>query len=78
LRPRARKVKPLDDYTLLITFTNNESKVFDVKPYLDQKPFQELKAKGKFETVHIAGLSIEWFNGADICPDELYDDSVPV
>jgi len=28
-----------------------------------------------FNTVKIAGLSIEWENGADICPDELYNKS---
>lgn len=28
-----------------------------------------------FNTVKIAGLSIEWENGTDICPDELYNNS---
>jgi len=28
-----------------------------------------------FKTVKIAGLSVEWKNGADICPDELYNNS---
>lgn len=28
-----------------------------------------------FKTVKISGLSIEWANGADICPDELYNNS---
>ena len=28
-----------------------------------------------FKKVKIAGLSIEWENGADICPDELYNNS---
>lgn len=27
-------------------------------------------------TVKVGGLSIEWANGADICPDELYYNSV--
>ena len=34
MRPRAINVKPLNDYKLLITFNNNETKIFDVKPYL--------------------------------------------
>lgn len=29
----------------------------------------------KFNTVKISGLSVEWENGADICPDELYNNS---
>ena len=37
--------------------------------------FEELKNPTIFKTVKIAGLSIEWINGADICPDELYNNS---
>ena len=29
----------------------------------------------EFKKVQISGLSIEWENGADICPDELYNNS---
>lgn len=48
-------------------------KAIDVKPYLNHKIFLELKNKELFKTVKIDGLSIEWANGADICPDELYN-----
>jgi hypothetical protein len=75
MRPRAIDVKPLEDYKLLVTFTNNEKKIFDVKPYLDFKPFEQLKNKVLFDTVHIGGLSVEWVTGQDICPDELYFNS---
>lgn len=75
MRPRAMEVKPLEDYKLLITFTNNEKKIFDVKPYLDFKSFDQLKNKVLFDAVHIGGLSVEWATGQDICPDELYFNS---
>lgn len=78
MRPRAIEVKPLNDYRLLVTFSNGERRVFDVKPYFDFLPFKDLKNMGLFNTVRIAGLSVEWSNGVDICPDELYYDSVPV
>lgn len=78
MRHRAIEVKPLEDYRLLIKFNNNEVKVFDVKPYLKYKQYSELKKIEIFNTVKIAGLSIEWSNGADICPDELYNSSVTV
>ncbi len=77
MRPRASTVKPLENYTLLITFTNGEKRIFDVTPYFNFKPFEELKNKTLFETVRISGLSIEWLHGQDICPDELYYNSVP-
>jgi len=75
MRPRAIDVKPLEDYRLLIKFSNGEEKVFDVKPYLEDKVFFELKNKELFKTVKVGGLSIEWANGLDICPDELYNQS---
>lgn len=75
MRPKAIDVKPLNNYILEIIFENGEKKQFDVKPYLKFKPFEELKDETKFKKVKIAGLSIEWENGADICPDELYNNS---
>jgi hypothetical protein len=70
-------VEPLQDYLLLVTFSDNEKRVFDMKPYLELKPFDQLKNKALFSTVHIGGLSIEWATGQDICPDELYNNSRP-
>ena len=78
IRPKAINVTPQADYCLLITFSNDEKRVFDVKPYLDFKPFAELKNLSMFNTVKPAGLSIEWLHGQDICPDELYYNSVPI
>ena len=77
VRPRAVNVLPLDDYQLLVTFGNNERKVFSVKPYLNLNPFQELKNIEVFNAVRIGGLSVEWPTGQDICPDELYFESLP-
>jgi hypothetical protein len=77
IRPKAIDVKPCADYRLLVTFSNNEKRLFDVNPYLDFKPFRELKNIILFNTVKPAGLSIEWLHGQDICPDELYYNSIP-
>ena len=78
MRPKAIDVKVLNNYELEIIFDNKEKRKFDVKPYFKFKQFQELKDKNIFETVKIAGLSIEWKNGADICPDELYNNSIKI
>ena len=75
MRPKAISVKPMENYTLLVEFNNGEKRIFDVKPYLKFKAFEEIKDKDVFKSVKIAGLSIEWDNGADICPDELYNNS---
>lgn len=77
LRPCAISVEPAPDYYLLVTFDNKERRLFDVKPYLDLAAYRELKALALFRTVKPAGLSVEWLHGQDICPDELYYNSVP-
>ena len=78
MRPRAIDVKPIENYKLIVTFSNKEKRIFDVTPYLKFKRFQELKNQSLFKTVKIAGLSIQWSNGADICPDELYNNSINI
>ncbi len=78
LRPKAMQVQVQEDYLLLITFSNNEQRIFDVKPYFNFKPFEELKNPVLFSTVKPANLSIEWLHGQDICPDELYYNSILV
>mgnify|MGYP004724866225 FL=1 len=75
MRPKAIDVKPLEDYMLLVIFENGEKKIFDVKPYLTHKAFEQLNDKALFNTVKLSGLSISWLNGAGICPDELYNNS---
>jgi len=72
LRPMAIAVSAQPDYHLLVTFDNQETRLFDVKPYFSFKAYHELQGSYLFETVKIAGLSVEWLHGQDICPDELY------
>ena len=75
MSPKAIDVKPLNNYKLELKFDNGEKKIFDIKPYFKFKIFKELKDIEKFKKVKVSGLSIEWENGADICPDELYENS---
>ena len=70
------KVQPLEDYKLLLMFSNSEQKVFDMRPYLNHGIFKELKDKNIFNSIRIAYDSIEWNNGADLCPDVLFEKSI--
>jgi len=76
MNPRVKDVKPNQNYTLIITFNNDEIKVFDMKPYLDIGIFKELKDINIYNTVKPFLGSIQWKNGQDLCPDTLYLDSV--
>jgi hypothetical protein len=76
--PRIVEVVPLADYRLLLTFGSGDRRVFDMRPYLDKGVFAELKTPGLFNTVRVCFDTIEWSNGADLCPEVLYSQSVPV
>ena len=75
MNPRVTKVKPSQNYTLQITFSNGKVKSFDVKPYLGIGIFRELQDLGVFNSVKPFLGSVQWSNGVDLCPDTLYLDS---
>ena len=57
-------------------FNNGEKKYFDVKPYIKGSWFGKLNDKLYFSQVKTNGFNIEWSDGQDICPDDLYYKSV--
>jgi len=78
MNPRVKEVKPIVDYQLELTFSNEEKRVFDMKPYLKTGRFAELKNEALFASVICTMGSIQWQNGLDLCPDTLYEESVPI
>lgn len=76
LRPTAKNAVALPDYKLRIQFDNGEIKIFDVKPYIKGNWYSELADPSYFKSVTTNGYSVEWANGQDLCPDELYFNSV--
>ena len=75
---KAVSVMPLEDYRLQVEFDNGEVRIFDVKPLIRGSWMGELADKSYFKTVRIGGLSVDWPHEQDICPDQLYEKSVPV
>lgn len=71
-----KNVKPLPNYKLLLTFENNENRIFDMNPYLDKGIFKELRDSTLFNTVKVNFDSVEWANEADLDPEFLYEESV--
>lgn len=70
-------VKPKNNFNLLLTFENNEIRIFDVSPYLEIGKFKELKEISLFDSVKVKFDTIEWDNSLDIDPEVLYSDSIP-
>jgi len=72
MNPTVITVEPENNYKLLITFENNENRLFDVKPFLDKGIFTELKSIDYFKKVKVSFGAIQWPNEQDFSKDTLY------
>jgi hypothetical protein len=66
------------DYTLFLQFENGEKRVFDMAPYMDKKPFVQLKGSPLFAKASVDCGTVVWPGNIDIAPETLYDRSLPV
>ena len=76
--PMVIDVVPQDDYSVVVTFETGEIKKFNVKPYISGEWFGKLCDMSLLNTVRPAGNTIEWADGQDIAPHELYDLSINI
>ncbi len=75
--PKVKKVRPLPDYKLDLTFANGERRVFDLAPYLDTGVFKTLKERSQFLSARVVAGSVEWSGEIDLSYDTLYLGSTP-
>jgi len=75
--PEPIEVKAIEKYKLYIKFENGEEKVLDMEEELQEKFYQKLKDYEYFKKVKIceSGITIEWEDGEDISPENLYYNS---
>ena len=73
--PRIKEVQALDDFFLKITYVNGEKKLYDMKKNLQEEFYKNLKNIAYFKLVKSVGVTVEWTNGEDIDPNELYENS---
>ena len=71
-------VEAKPDYKLLLEFENGEKRVFDMSPYMDKKPFVQLKGSSLFAKAFVDYGTVVWPGHIDIAPETLYDKSRPV
>ena len=79
---RVKAVEYIKDYKLKITFSDRVVKVVDLENTIKKSGgiFTPLKDLDYFKQVTLddCQLSICWPNGADICPDVLYEIGVDI
>ena len=73
--PRIKNVTPLDNFCLEITYITSEKKLYDMKKNLHENFFKALNDIDYFKMAKSAETTIEWPNGEDIDPNELYTNS---
>lgn len=78
LQPRLKSVEAEENLTLRLQYETGEIRFFDVKPYAVGDWYGMLLDSSYFKTVHLlpSGVGIEWADGQDIAPHELYSCSV--
>lgn len=72
------KVSVKTDYVLDLEFENGERRIFDMGPYMDKKPFVQLKGSPLFSKASVAFGTVVWPGNIDIAPETLYDRSRPI
>ena len=79
MTPDIIEVKALEQYQIYLKFSNGEEKIYDMKETIEKiKYFNKLKNIEYFKNVKPRGDTVEWENGEDIAPENLYYDSIPV
>jgi hypothetical protein len=63
------------DFALLLEFQNGELRSFDMAAYIEQKPWNRLKAGNTFDSAFIENGTVAWPGNIDIDPETLYEHS---
>ena len=77
MNPRVAQAEYKTDYVLLLTFTNNEVKMFDLKNYLHYPIYWKLKDEAFCKKVKALHGIIQWNEFIDFDPDIIYLESKP-
>jgi hypothetical protein len=66
---------PIPGFSLRLTFTNGEWRLFNVRPYLDKGVFRQLQNFARFSQVRVVAGTLAWPGQFGLCPDTLYKKS---
>lgn len=77
MNPRVTAVRPLAGHQLELTFADGTQGTYDCRPLLTLGVFRELQDETYFQQAQVAGGTVVWPHEQDICPDTLYEESVP-
>ena len=72
--PRIKHVEPQEGHILVVTFTNEERKKYDINHLLKREMFAPLRNQAFFKNIHIesGGYAVSWNSELDISEYELW------
>lgn len=74
--PRIKSINVLDNFCLEIIYVTGEKKIYDMKKNLKLNCYKGLNNIAYFSLAKSVGTTVEWPNGEDVDPNDLYNDSV--
>ena len=72
------KVTPVEGFSLVVIFDNGQTRILDMKPFLDFGVFRQIKKTEEFNRVHVAFDTVEWDCGVDLDPEFVMTKSLPI
>ena len=78
MTPRPKQVVAVESFCLDVLFDNGEYRRYDMTGLIQLPFYARLKNHSIFKTVKVRDITLEWATGEDICPDELYNHSIPL
>ncbi len=71
--PRVKDVKALDDKCIYVKFEDGKERIYNMSTLIETNEFySRLKNKEYFKLVKPRGVTVQWPNGEDVCPEDLY------
>ena len=72
------KVTPVEGFSLIVIFDNGQTRILDMRPFLDSGVFRQIKKTEEFNRVHVAFDTVEWDCGVDLDPEFVMTKSLPI
>ena len=70
------RVKPLDDWMMILTFSSGEKRLYDATQLFEYPAFQPLKDESIFKAARVDNGIVVWMDGdIDIAPETMYANS---
>jgi len=77
--PRIKSVNVVDEHTLLVNFSNNEKRRYNVTPLLNKEMFSALRNPAFFKNVQVdTGYALIWNEDIDISEYEIWSNGTPI